>query len=442
MGSEVYDVAIIGMGFSGLMVTANLVRYTARPLNILCIDPTATPGLGIAYATTRPEHLLNVRAGNMGAFADDAAGFCAWLQGKSLPEMPTPQCFVSRCLYGAYLGHLWEETLALALRKNCRIVHIRHSATALHREADHYSVTAGDTLNSRNVVLASGNTLNAQAQQTDNIRYTSRPWHYDLATLKTTDSVAIIGSGLTAIDVLFSLKTAGFQGTINLLSRHARFPFEHAAPGAAWPLSRDMLRGDTLSMLLKQLRQQVRLAAERGHSWQQVMDGLRPLTQQLWSDLPTSEQQRFLRCYFGLWNVYRHRMPPQAAALITDMRQCGQLHITAAGVHNIITTETACHIRTSTGAVISTDVVFDCRGINYQKNNTLLESLHQQHLIAAPDNGYGIAVDAQFRAAPGVYALGALTVGSRLEITAVPDLRTAAATVARLIAEAISAACA
>ena len=52
-------IAIIGFGFSGTMLLANLVRAVEAPLEIYIIDPALT-ARGMAYSTPYSEHLLNV----------------------------------------------------------------------------------------------------------------------------------------------------------------------------------------------------------------------------------------------------------------------------------------------------------------------------------------------------------------------------------------------
>ena len=71
-------IAIIGLGFSGLMVTANAVRSAKQPVVFYIIDES--DGFGPAYNTSNPEHLLNVRASGMSAWADTPDDFVQWLK--------------------------------------------------------------------------------------------------------------------------------------------------------------------------------------------------------------------------------------------------------------------------------------------------------------------------------------------------------------------------
>src|SRR3954453_11900302 len=56
---RVVPVAIIGGGFSGTILAAQLAR---RGIASVLIDGSGRMGRGVAYSTTEPTHLLNVRA--------------------------------------------------------------------------------------------------------------------------------------------------------------------------------------------------------------------------------------------------------------------------------------------------------------------------------------------------------------------------------------------
>ena len=65
-------VAIVGGGFSGTMVAANLAR---KGIESVLIDGSGREGQGVAYSTHEPAHVLNVRAEVMSAWADDLEHF-------------------------------------------------------------------------------------------------------------------------------------------------------------------------------------------------------------------------------------------------------------------------------------------------------------------------------------------------------------------------------
>ena len=65
-------VAIVGGGFSGTMVAAQLAR---KGIYSVLIEKAGRAGQGIAYSTREPAHVLNVRAEVMSAWADDLEHF-------------------------------------------------------------------------------------------------------------------------------------------------------------------------------------------------------------------------------------------------------------------------------------------------------------------------------------------------------------------------------
>src|SRR5262245_61521174 len=104
-------IAIVGGGASGALMALPLARaLPAGSAEIIVIDPAEEIGRGLAYSTADPGHLLNVRVANMSAFADQPDHLLQWLQTKGLSgARPTPLCFISRSVYGAYIADLARE---------------------------------------------------------------------------------------------------------------------------------------------------------------------------------------------------------------------------------------------------------------------------------------------------------------------------------------------
>ncbi len=89
-------VAIVGGGFSGTMVAAQLAR---KGIESVLIEGGCRVGRGIAYSTAEPAHVLNVCAELMSAWADDPEHFSRWFetQGGEASD------FAQRRLFGRYL---------------------------------------------------------------------------------------------------------------------------------------------------------------------------------------------------------------------------------------------------------------------------------------------------------------------------------------------------
>ena len=84
-------VAIIGGGFSGAILAAQLLRHSGPSLSVAVVEKTASVGRGLAYGTDCRSLLLNVRARNMSAFPDDPHHFLRWAQSNYDPADRTWQ---------------------------------------------------------------------------------------------------------------------------------------------------------------------------------------------------------------------------------------------------------------------------------------------------------------------------------------------------------------
>lgn len=85
----------------------NLLRH-GGPCATL-IERVARIARGVACSTVHPDHLLNVRAGNMSALPDDPNHFVRWLAARTGAE---GRSFAARADYGRYLTKLLRDAQA------------------------------------------------------------------------------------------------------------------------------------------------------------------------------------------------------------------------------------------------------------------------------------------------------------------------------------------
>jgi uncharacterized NAD(P)/FAD-binding protein YdhS len=76
------EIAIIGAGLSGRLLALNLARQGTSAVSIKMIDRGDTRYMGPAYSNEADYLLLNVRAGQMGAFSEDPERFLTWAQER------------------------------------------------------------------------------------------------------------------------------------------------------------------------------------------------------------------------------------------------------------------------------------------------------------------------------------------------------------------------
>ncbi|MEI9926567.1 MAG: FAD/NAD(P)-binding protein [Sphingomonas sp.] len=315
-------VAIVGAGFSGTLQAINLLRHQGPRATL--IERSGRAGEGLAYGAAHPSHVLNVRAGNMSAFPDDPGHFVRWLDARGVADAAA--AFIPRVTYGEYL----RELLETATRES------KGRLRLLRGEVDNLEIVEGGVSFTVDkwpwfadaAVLAVGNLpphdppgLDADLLSPE--RYKRDPWDASVPEgLGGSDTVLVIGTGLTMVDVVLLLDARGFRGRIVALSRRGLLPRPHAA-GSEW--ERIAERPDTVA---SQLLHQVRARGD-AIGWRSAVDELRSFTQGMWGNATEAERARFLRHLRPWWDVHRHRLAPEVWARLSAIIARGQLEVRA-----------------------------------------------------------------------------------------------------------------
>lgn len=441
-----YDVIVVGSGFSAIAVTINLLRSLPDGMSIAVVGDDAGFGRGTAYRTEFHLHRLNVPAARMSVFCDEPDDFRQWLSSNG--RSADAQDFASRGDYGLYLRDRFAALLR-ERRQNVRVDFIKAKATQCVCRPDGgyaFHLTTGTQLDAASVVLCLGlgnadlPVSNRGAQD----RIVENPWRLSwLSDVESDEDICILGSGLTMIDQVLALRERGHRGRIDVLSRRGQVPLPHAV-GAHAPVAPQLPAGRALSALLHCLRKQVR----EGADWRAVMDGLRPQTQALWQSLNEDQRSRFLRHALAWWNIHRHRLAPPVRQRFEKLLKDNVIRVHAGflqamdhdGERVRLVFRKRGHQDMQT---IMVDRVVNCTGMERAglKHSPLLLSMQQGGLLRPDPLGLGIVVDVMSQvcdgagqAQEGLFAVGALTAGQFWEITAVPDIRVQARAVAEDIA--------
>ena len=392
-------------------------------------------GKGVAYSTTEPAHLLNVRAEGMSAIAGDTGHFARRFEA----EGGNPRGFAQRRFFATYLADLLKE----AVESGCTRL-ANATAVSAASEGHGWSVgfADGSSVKTDALVLAVGNqepeALRAFAGAGP--RFVGNPWGAeaqaavsDLA--QTGGSALIIGTGLTMVDLVLSLDAAGYRGRIVAISRRGLIPRAHADFQPA-TVEKDQLpaglRG-TFGWLRKR-------SSEVG--WRAAVDSLRPYSHALWQGLSHDEQKRFLRHARPWWDVHRHRIAPEVADVVARMVADGQLEIVAGRIESARGTKEGIEVsyrrrRASQSRTETFAYALNCTGPLHsitRSKDPLLRSLLDAGLVQPDHLGIGLEITDDCRPAGRLWAMGPLTKGRYWEIIAVPDIREQAAAVAEDIA--------
>ncbi len=154
-----HRIAIIGAGFSGVVLAAHLLRQTApSDTEVVLIERGHAVGRGVAYAERDWPYLLNVAAGRLSADSRDPLQFLRFAR-RSKP-LADAESFLPRALYGEYL----EDFLRRAEQgasASMRLTRICGEVTRLTRnpgsESAHLHLGDGAAMTAAQVVLAVGN---------------------------------------------------------------------------------------------------------------------------------------------------------------------------------------------------------------------------------------------------------------------------------------------
>jgi uncharacterized NAD(P)/FAD-binding protein YdhS len=435
MKSDRVPVAIIGGGFSGTILAAQLAR---RGISSVLIEGTGRVGKGVAYSTTEPAHLLNVRAEGMSAWAGEPDHFAKRFEAEGGER----RGFAERRLFARYLADILEDAVASG---SAEIIEAAAMRAARRDGAWQIELSDGDPVQASALVLAIGNQepegLSAFGRAGD--RFISNPWGAAAQAavreiVASGESALLIGTGLTMVDLVLSLDAAGHRGRIVAVSRRGLIPRSHADFDPA-PVEPDEVPSGSVGALWRWLR---RRAAQVG--WRAAVDSLRPYSHSLWQSLDGVQQQRFLRHARPWWDVHRHRIAPEVARTIARLIGEGQLEVMAGRIISAQAADDGLDVQirrrgASLPQTMQFAYAFNCTGPLHSVARTkdpLLRSLLDAGAVHPDHLGIGLDVDERSRAAGAerLWALGPLTKGRYWEIIAVPDIREQAAAVADDIA--------
>ena len=454
-------IVIIGAGFSGTVLAANLLRRATQPLTVTLVD-AVEPGQGLAYAQRNHPFLLNVSAGRMSASAQRPAEFLDFAR-RSHPDA-TAEDFLPRALYGEYLRSVLRDAQAQApawVSLECikgRVVAIRRPTPggAQLRLSDGRDLTADE------VVLASGNPPPARLRGSEPLlgspAYLENPWSAPLH-FRRGETVLLVGTGLTMADIA-GAAAADTDGwiTLHAISRHGLLPRTQTpiAHGAFEADPRPLLHAAAFSVrqLLRQVRQLARQAETRGNDWHDVITFVRGHAPALWQRLPDREKRRFLRHLSAWWDVHRHRLPLATSAALEALRASRTLDVHAGRILSMVSEGNGARVNwrprgESAPRSLRVDRVINCTGPDYDCRRTrdpLLAELFAAG-IASPcplglglrTTDHGALLDARGNPVQGFYYIGPMLRPGYWECTAASELRTHAENLAQHLSGSIAA---
>ncbi|KAA0970430.1 FAD-dependent oxidoreductase [Aureimonas fodinaquatilis] len=430
-------ILIAGGGATGVILARQLLSIPHKQFKVTIVEPREELGSGIAYSTNEPLHLLNTRVSVMSALHDKPDDFQAWLGTSGLGrdhDCDDARSFAPRMLYRLYLQSLLAPWLESSGDGRLQIIQDRCVHMSAIKAGVVATMASGRTELATLGVLATGHAL-AEPEATQ-------------IGLSPQADVLIIGTGLSMVDEVISLRKAGHTGKITALSRRGLLPRPHRLTTPVKLDLADIPLGAGVPFLLHWLRQTIRWTEAKGGDWRDVLDGLRPFNMAIWQALPQQSRASFVRHARTLWEVHRHRLPPKSDAIIRQAQADGQLTIIRGRVMGVDKVGDQYQVTIKTRGNESRRIfgrVIDCMGIirDLRALAGNLPAALVEDGTARMDPlaiGLDIAPNCAIIARSGViseqiFAAGPLTRAGLWEITAIPDIRQQCASLAQTLAE-------
>ncbi|CAM3795404.1 FAD/NAD(P)-binding protein [Polaromonas hydrogenivorans] len=441
-------IAIVGGGFSGVCAAVQLVRSSPAPLHITLIEPRDRVGLGLAYSSTDPDHRLNGPTWVHSIDPEDSGHFTRWCEKQDLfsadPQalLPDGSAFVRRADFGRYMEAAFREHAQWPATQST-ITHLRARAVDALEKGDSIELVtdAGHALVCDLLIIATGNpqprlqapldaSLAAHPGVIENPLDTQR-----LLEIPAQADVLIIGSSLTALDVLATLLRQGHTGRVVSISRRGLQPRPQAP--SAGPLSppptvpvapatatgRQMLDRilgpapdfltqpgvePTLRAWIRALRQRIGEVQAQGASWHLAFDELRDVVWRTWPLLPTAEKRRFLKKARTWYDVHRFRSPPQTQSLVRAAQAQGRVVFRADRIQSVAALEASGSLQVcfaprqgNARRCEAFEVIINCTGLDVLarvSSNPFLSALMDKGWLTPDACGIGFAVDEHCRA--------------------------------------------
>ncbi len=461
--SKPVSIAIIGGGASGTLTALHLVRKLNLPAHIYLIEKREEALYrGNAYSSHLDYEPLNVPAGKMSAFNHLPYDFFTWLKAERQAVAETEitlDSFVSRRWFGDYL----IEKLKQATNQNKQVK--VESIIAEVKDISFNTITAGYEVELSNrqsvvagyLVFATGNEAPADVF-TDkelallNGHYVSNPWAVNpFKDLHTSDDILIVGTGLTMVDHVVSLKKQRHTGHIYCFSRNGYLPLPHTdtAQNYVFELPNEV---NGLADIFSELRRNIALAGKKNIQWQNTLDALRGKTSRLWKLMDIDSKKLFLKRLRTFWDIHRHRMPLASAEALNELQQAGQLEFVPGAANGIerVGDELIFKFkprRSNELRSVKVKRIINCTGPSgdyYKTGNTLIKNLLTKGWMKQDDLKIGIVtgVRGEIIKANGVvlqnaFSIGPLRKATEWETTAIREIRTQAEETAMHIASSL-----
>lgn len=403
-----HSIVIVGGGFAGALTAMKLLDRTEVPLAITILEPRDELGRGVAYSTSEAVHLVNGPASTFSLHPEEPDHLVRWLADNALRygwtvPVDVAASFPPRYLYGTYVRDELSRAIARA-RAASTLRHIRSSAAELAAAPHKVRIKTGDgaLIEADEVVLALGvfqpDPAPQEASVASHPAFAASPWDTAaLDRLREAEEILLIGSSLSMVDAVASMKARGFRGKYHVISRRGQFIEGRRDAEPARDFLAEQPSPTTARSLLSIVKSERRALASAGKDWQGLPIAIRPHILTLWQKADDVERLRFARHLRAFWDVTAHRAAPDSYRAVTQAIAEGRLRHQTARLLAFKPAESliAARLKTRTGVETrSFGGVIDCRGHQLHDwrriSDPFVRSLLESGEVRPHSTGFGI----------------------------------------------------
>ncbi|MER6996199.1 FAD/NAD(P)-binding protein [Streptomyces sp. NPDC000410] len=256
------SIGVVGGGAAAVCLIDALARAQGEPGSITVFEPSPHLWRGRAYQADTETIKVNATPDDMSVRVGDTGHFERWLDTRDRLVGGAPghgvdpwsgARFAPRTVYGEYLEQAAHAALGELRAQGWRVDLVGAAVTAARRAADRVLLRTGNG-SARAfdyVVLCVGGDSPKDVYglaRAPGFVADPYPVSRTLQEIRERDHVAVIGSGLTAVDIILALAAQGHRGRISLLSRRgvlpavrqrpAHFELRHVTPARMRSLAR------------------------------------------------------------------------------------------------------------------------------------------------------------------------------------------------------------
>ncbi len=430
-------VTIVGGGLSGAATAVQLVRASTLALDITIVEPAAELGRGLAYSADDPDHRVNGTPLTHMIDPQQPELLQKWIDRTGLLARDLAAItagsgtFIRRTDFGRFVADTLRDHSS-GQSNGSTIRHCRDMAVDLLPGEAGLTVRTGRgaLLEAHLVVVATGNAAPRlprpfKAAHAHHPSIVAQP--SDMARIRTVPTearVLVIGSGLTAYDILSTLVRRNHSGPITVISRRGmrpvgQRPVQPPEPGRVLPTIMERIEGavpgyllggaasPTARSLLRAVRREIEIDRAAGRDWYGGFDGLRDVLWQVWPRIAVAEKLRILHRLRPWYDAYRFRVPPQNATVVARAEREGRVAFRAARLHSVDVGEGVREVRVewedpATRAIHGGvfDAIINCTGLDPSmgmRENPFLASASERGMLRMDPTGIGVEVDGQCR---------------------------------------------